>query len=134
MRAALAVFGLLASVQPLTPQRGWLERFALVVPGPQATRWLLVADVACLVGLGLRARRPAAAAESPAGDTVNAVAAPGSGRAPPARSRRLEGSHRFIQVERIDSKRVTLKCLRDIVEQPLHFGCVIKTRRRRQAR
>ncbi len=58
MRAALAVFGLLASVQPLTPQRGWLERFALVVPGPQATRWLLVADVACLVGLGLRARRP----------------------------------------------------------------------------
>jgi len=53
MRAALAVFGLLASVQPLTPQRGWLERFALVVPGPQATRWLLVADVACLVGLGL---------------------------------------------------------------------------------
>ncbi len=58
MRPALALFGLLASVQPLTPQRWWPERLALVVPGPLATRWLLVADVACLVALGLVARRP----------------------------------------------------------------------------
>jgi hypothetical protein len=58
MRPALAVFGLLVSAEPLTPQRWWLERLAVVIPGPRATRWLLVADVACLVTLGLLARRP----------------------------------------------------------------------------
>jgi hypothetical protein len=58
MRPALAVFGLLASVEPLTPARRWLERLAVVVPGPRATRWLLVADLLCLVALGLLARRP----------------------------------------------------------------------------
>ena len=41
------------------PARIWLERFALLVPGPAATRWLLLADLVCLVALGLavRARR-----------------------------------------------------------------------------
>jgi len=41
------------------PARIWLERFALLVPGPAATRWLLIADLVCLVALGLavRARR-----------------------------------------------------------------------------
>lgn len=41
------------------PARVWLERFALLVPGPAATRWLLIADLVCLVALGLavRARR-----------------------------------------------------------------------------
>lgn len=58
MRPLLTVLDLLASVQPLTSQRGWLDRLALVVPGPRATRWLLLADVACLVALGLVARRP----------------------------------------------------------------------------
>lgn len=48
----------LMSLQLLTPQRVWLERLALVVPGPAATRWLLVADAACLVALGLSSRRP----------------------------------------------------------------------------
>ncbi len=58
MPALLTVLGLLASVQPLTPQRWWLDRLAFVIPGPAATRWLLVADVACLAALGLVARRP----------------------------------------------------------------------------
>lgn len=47
----------LASVEPLTPQRLWLDHLAFVIPGTAATRWLLVADVACLVALGLAARR-----------------------------------------------------------------------------
>ena len=54
----LPVLSLLASLQPLTPQRLWLERLAFVVPGPAATRWLLVADAACLVALGLSSRYP----------------------------------------------------------------------------
>jgi len=58
MRPALTLFSLLAPVQPLAPARWWLERLAIVVPGPRATRWLLVADAACLVALGLVARRP----------------------------------------------------------------------------
>ncbi len=58
MRPPLSVLVLLASVAPLTPQRVWLDRLALVIPGPAATRWLLVADAACLVALGLVVRRP----------------------------------------------------------------------------
>ena len=58
MRPALTVFGLLAAAELLTPQRWWLERLAFVVPGPRATRWLLVADAVCLVALGLVARKP----------------------------------------------------------------------------
>ncbi len=58
MRPALTLFSLLAQVEPLAPARWWLERLAIVVPGPRATRWLLVADAACLVALGLVARRP----------------------------------------------------------------------------
>ena len=58
MRLLLSVSGLLASVEPLTPQRAWLDRLAVVIPGPAATRWLLVADAACLVALGLVAGRP----------------------------------------------------------------------------
>lgn len=42
----------------LTPQRGWFERLALVIPGPAASRWLLLADAVCLVALGRRMRRP----------------------------------------------------------------------------
>ena len=45
-------------LEPLTPGRLWLERLAVVVPGSTATRWLLVADVACLVAIGLASRRP----------------------------------------------------------------------------
>lgn len=40
------------------PARVWLERLALVVPGPAATRWLLLADLLCLVALGLALRAP----------------------------------------------------------------------------
>jgi hypothetical protein len=58
MRPPLRALGLLASLQPLTPQRWWLERLAVVVPGASATRWLLVVDAACLVALGLSSRRP----------------------------------------------------------------------------
>ena len=53
-----AGLGLLASLQLATPSRPWLERLAFVVPGPAATRWLLVADAACLVAVGLSSRHP----------------------------------------------------------------------------
>jgi len=58
MRPPLLALGLLASLQPSTPQRWWLERLAFVIPGPAATRWLLVADAACLVAVGLSRGRP----------------------------------------------------------------------------
>ena len=38
--------------------RFWLERLALVVPGATATRWLLIADLVCLIAIGLAARQP----------------------------------------------------------------------------
>jgi len=47
-----------ASAAALTPQRAWLDRLALVVPGPSASRWLLLADAVCLIALGLRTRHP----------------------------------------------------------------------------
>lgn len=43
----------------LVPARVWLDRLALLVPGTTATRWLLVADLACLVAMGRATRRPA---------------------------------------------------------------------------
>jgi hypothetical protein len=46
------------SAAALTPQRAWLERLALAVPGPSASRWLLFADAVCLTALGLRTRQP----------------------------------------------------------------------------
>jgi hypothetical protein len=48
----------LAAAEPyLTSQRAWLERLALVIPAPAATRWLLVADLVCLIALGLATQR-----------------------------------------------------------------------------
>src|SRR5262249_45594203 len=47
------------SAGALTPQRAWLESLALVVPGPSANRWLLIADAVCLIALGLRTGQPA---------------------------------------------------------------------------
>ncbi len=48
----------LAAAEPyLTSQRAWLDRLAMIVPGPAATRWLLVADLACLIALGLATHR-----------------------------------------------------------------------------
>ena len=47
------------SAAALTPQRAWLESLALAVPGPSASRWLLVADAVCLIALGLHTRQPA---------------------------------------------------------------------------
>ena len=43
---------------PLTPQRAWLDRLAVLVPGNAATRWLLIADAVCLIALGYASRRP----------------------------------------------------------------------------
>ncbi len=58
MRPPLLALGLLASLPVSTPQRWWLERLAMLVPGSAATRWLLVADAVCLVAVGLASRRP----------------------------------------------------------------------------
>jgi hypothetical protein len=55
MRPLLATVVAATSV---TPQRGWFEQLAFVVPGPAASRWLLLADAVCLVALGRRTRRP----------------------------------------------------------------------------
>lgn len=50
---------LLGALTPdLVPPRLWLERLAFLAPGTTATRWLLVADLVCLVVLGSAARRP----------------------------------------------------------------------------
>jgi len=40
----------------VVPARVWLERLAPLVPAPAATRWLLLADLACLVLVGCAAR------------------------------------------------------------------------------
>lgn len=50
--------GATVAAGPLVPQRAWLEALAVAVPGPTATRWLLLADLACLVGIALAWRRP----------------------------------------------------------------------------
>jgi hypothetical protein len=49
---------LAALATDLVPARAWLERLAFLVPGGAATRWLLVADLACLVAMGCTARSP----------------------------------------------------------------------------
>ena len=51
----------LLGAAPLTEQRVWLAALAILVPGPIATRWLLVVDTACLITLGLAVTRPAIA-------------------------------------------------------------------------
>ena len=48
----------LSAMDPLGPQRAWLGALAAAVPGSTATRWLLLADLACLVGIALASRRP----------------------------------------------------------------------------
>jgi hypothetical protein len=45
------------AVEALVPQRAWLDALALAVPGPIATRWLLLCDVACLAALAVARRR-----------------------------------------------------------------------------
>ena len=42
----------------LTEQRAWLAALAVLIPGPAATRWLLLVDTACLVALALAIARP----------------------------------------------------------------------------
>jgi len=44
------------------PGRYWLERLDGIVPGPAATRWLLVADAAVVLLIAARSRRPLIAA------------------------------------------------------------------------
>ena len=46
-----------AAAPPIVPQRAWLDALALAVPGAMATRCLLLADLACLVGIALSWRR-----------------------------------------------------------------------------
>lgn len=57
MRNAPVLAALAAAEPYLTPQRAWLDRLAILLPGPAATRWLLVADLACLIALGLATPR-----------------------------------------------------------------------------
>src|SRR5215472_11600500 len=52
---------LFAADRDLVPQRMWLDRLALMIPGPAATRWLLLADAVCLVALGAGMRLPVVA-------------------------------------------------------------------------
>jgi hypothetical protein len=47
-----------AAASGLTPQRLWLERLAWIVPGPAMNRWLLLADVACLLAIAFARQRP----------------------------------------------------------------------------
>jgi hypothetical protein len=54
----LLLLVVLAAEGYLTPQRAWLDRLALVVPSSGVTRWLLVADLACLVAMGRATPRP----------------------------------------------------------------------------
>jgi hypothetical protein len=59
MRDRLALGWLLATPPPyLTPQRMWLERLALIIPAPAASRWLLLTDAACLIAIALASSRP----------------------------------------------------------------------------
>ena len=48
----VSLVSLAALPRELVPVRAWLDRFAFLVPGGAATRWLLLADLACLVALG----------------------------------------------------------------------------------
>jgi hypothetical protein len=41
----------------LTPQRMWVERLALIVPAPDASRWLLIVDIVCLLAIVLSSTR-----------------------------------------------------------------------------
>ncbi len=50
------LLSVVAAPQDLVASRVWLERLRFVVPGTAATRWLLLADLACLVAIGQRAR------------------------------------------------------------------------------
>jgi hypothetical protein len=59
MRLLLVSLASLAALpQELVPLRVWLDRFTFLVPGDAATRWLLLADLACLVALGAATRWP----------------------------------------------------------------------------
>ena len=49
---------LTALASDLVPLRIWLDRLAFLIPGSAATRWLLLADAACLVAVGRAWCRP----------------------------------------------------------------------------
>lgn len=53
-----AAIGATTAAGPLVPQRAWLDALAIAVPGATTTRWLLLADLACLLGIALASRRP----------------------------------------------------------------------------
>lgn len=57
MASGLAVI-IVAASPPLVRERLWLERLALLIPGPAATRWLLIGDAVCLIAIGLASRGP----------------------------------------------------------------------------
>lgn len=52
------LLALAAAERSLTPQRIWLERLAPLVPAEAATHWLLLADLACLIVMGLATPAP----------------------------------------------------------------------------
>src|SRR5262245_42428604 len=55
----LAVLWPAATAIPyLTPQRIWLDRLAWIIPAPAPSRWLLIADAACLIAIALASSRP----------------------------------------------------------------------------
>lgn len=59
MTDRLAVFWLATTAAGyVTPQRIWLERLAWIIPAPAASRWLLIADSACLIAMALASSRP----------------------------------------------------------------------------
>src|SRR2546422_1066666 len=67
----------LAAAEPyLTSQCAWLDRLAVVVPAPAATRWLLVADLACLIALGLATHRRALGIPLTLAASLSVVGAP----------------------------------------------------------
>lgn len=54
-----ALFSAHAATLPgAPPTRLWLDSLPWLVPSPLATRWLLLADLAVIVPLALRSRRP----------------------------------------------------------------------------
>ena len=52
----VSLVSLAALPREVVPVRVWLDRFAFLVPGDAATRWLLLPDLACLVALGASTR------------------------------------------------------------------------------
>jgi hypothetical protein len=63
-----ALLSLAAHIPPGAPAgRFWLDRLGGIVPGPAATRWLLLADLGVIALVVAQSRRPSLAAPAAAG-------------------------------------------------------------------